>query len=51
VVVYAKDLVGAKAKIKQAGGKIIKEPLSFPGGRRFSFKDPKGNLLAVWSER
>ena len=37
-------------KVKAAGGKIVKEIFSFPGGRRFQFQDPNGNELAVWSE-
>ncbi len=37
-------------KVKKAGGRIVKEPFSFPGGRRFHFSDPSGNELAVWSE-
>ena len=51
VVIYAKDLSGIEAKVKSAGGRIVKEPLSFPGGRRFYFADPAGNVLAVWSDR
>ena len=51
VVIYAKDLSGTEAKVKSAGGRIVKEPLSFPGGRRFYFADPAGNILAVWSDR
>jgi uncharacterized protein len=50
VVIYASDLAGAEAKIKSAGGSIVKETFSFPGGRRFHFTDPSGNVLAVWSE-
>ena len=33
-----------------AGGRIVRETFSFPGGRRFHFADPEGNVLAVWSE-
>jgi predicted enzyme related to lactoylglutathione lyase len=50
VVIYASDLAGVEAKIKSAGGSIAKETFSFPGGRRFHFSDPSGNVLAVWSE-
>jgi hypothetical protein len=28
----------------------VRETFSFPGGRRFHFADPEGNVLAVWSE-
>ena len=50
VVIYATDLAGVQQKVKAAGGKIVKETFSFPGGRRFHFADPNGNQLAVWSE-
>jgi predicted enzyme related to lactoylglutathione lyase len=50
IVLYASDLEGAEAKVKAAGGAIVKDIFSFPGGRRFHFTDPNGNELAVWSE-
>ncbi len=50
VVLYSKALDDTLAKVKQAGGRIAKEPFEFPGGRRFHFNDPSGNELAVWSE-
>ncbi len=50
VVLYASDLQATEAKVKAAGGKIVKPTFSFPGGRRFHFTDPNGNELAVWSE-
>lgn len=50
VVVYASDLDAVQQKIKAAGGSIVKDTFSFPGGRRFHFSDPNGNELAVWSE-
>ena len=50
VVLYAADLEGLQAKVKAAGGTILKDTFSFPGGRRFHFADPNGNELAVWSE-
>jgi predicted enzyme related to lactoylglutathione lyase len=51
VVIYALDLEAMLASVKNAGGKIKKEIFSFPGGRRFHFKDPNGNELAVWSDQ
>ena len=30
---------------------ITQPPFTFPGGRRFHFREPGGNELAVWSER
>jgi predicted enzyme related to lactoylglutathione lyase len=50
VIIYAKDLEGMQAKVEAAGGALVKPIFSFPGGRRFHFKDPAGNELAVWSE-
>jgi predicted enzyme related to lactoylglutathione lyase len=50
VVMYAVDLPASLAKVKAAGGEIVKEIFSFPGGRRFHFADPSGNVLAVWSD-
>lgn len=51
IVIYAVDLADAEHRVQAAGGKIVKPPFSFPGGRRFHFADPSGNELAVWSER
>ena len=50
VVLYAAALEDTYAKVKAAGGKIVRETFEFPGGRRFHFADPNGNELAVWSE-
>lgn len=50
IVLYSNALETTKAKIKQAGGKIIEQIFSFPGGKRFHFSDPSGNEFAVWSE-
>jgi predicted enzyme related to lactoylglutathione lyase len=51
VVIYASALEAVEQKIKAAGGRIVKDTFSFPGGRRFHFSDPSGNQLAVWSDR
>lgn len=51
VVIYAKGLEALEAKVKSAGGSIVKAIYSFPGGRRFHFTDPNGNELAVWSDQ
>ena len=50
LVIYSTDLAALQQKVKAAGGRIVKEIFSFPGGRRFHFADPNGNELAVWSE-
>ncbi|MEU9831358.1 VOC family protein [Streptosporangium sp. NPDC048047] len=49
-VVHVDDLEAAYEKVTGAGGTIVKEIFSFPGGRRFHFRDPAGNELAAWSE-
>ena len=49
-VIYVDGLEEAYRKIVDAGGMITKEIFSFPGGRRFHFKEPSGNELAVWSK-
>ena len=50
VVLKAEDLEGAQKAVEAAGGVIVREIFSFPGGRRFHFSEPGGNELAVWSE-
>ena len=49
-VLFAQDLEAMAAKVAAAGGVIVKPIFAFPGGRRFHFRDPAGNELAVWSE-
>jgi hypothetical protein len=49
-VLYAHDLEAMQAKVTQAGGAIVRPIFDFPGGRRFHFRDPAGNEMAVWSE-
>ena len=50
VILYADDLEAAEARVRAAGGEILRAPYDFPGGRRFHFRDPSGNELAVWTE-
>lgn len=50
LVIYALELSLAQAQVEKAGGEITKPVFSFPGGRRFHFRDPTGNEYAVWSE-
>ncbi len=49
VVLYASDLEAARDRVSAAGGRIVKDIFEFPGGRRFHFRDPNGNELAVWT--
>lgn len=51
IVLYSEDLVATEARIKAAGGDIVQETYSFPGGRRFHFCEPSGNEFAVWSDK
>ena len=51
VVLYADNLEASEKSVRDAGGEITAEIFSFPGGRRFQFKDPAGNDLAVWSDK
>ncbi|MGZ3313065.1 MAG: VOC family protein [Caulobacteraceae bacterium] len=49
-VLYSTDLEATLAKVSAAGAKITRPIFDFPGGRRFHFRDPAGNELAVWGE-
>jgi hypothetical protein len=49
-VLYAHDLEAMADKVTAAGGAVTRAIYPFPGGRRFHFRDPAGNELAVWSE-
>jgi uncharacterized protein len=49
LVIYSRDLEATLEAVVKAGGRVVKEPYGFPGGRRFHFSDPSGNELAVWS--
>jgi uncharacterized protein len=51
VILYSGQLEAVEKAIRDAGGTIVRETFSFPGGRRFHFADPSGNVLAVWSDR
>jgi predicted enzyme related to lactoylglutathione lyase len=49
-VIRVDDLVAAEAAVRAAGGTISRAAFGFPGGRRFHFRDPAGNELAVMVE-
>lgn len=51
VILYSSDLDRSLEMVKAAGGEVTQEPFEFPGGRRFHFKDPSDNELAVWSDK
>lgn len=50
-ILYAEDIEASVAAVERAGGTITRPIFAFPGGRRFHFRDPAGNELAVWSDR
>lgn len=49
VVLYSADLADTERRIRAAGGRVVAS-VAFPGGRRLHFRDPAGNLMAVWTE-
>ena len=49
-VLFANDLEAMLTGVIAAGGEIIRPIFSFPGGRRFHFRDPSGNELAVFTQ-
>jgi len=49
-VVFSTDLEATLAKLQAAGAEITRPIFTFPGGRRFHFRDPSGNELAVWGD-
>ncbi|MCF4099516.1 VOC family protein [Maritalea mediterranea] len=50
VILKTSDLEAALAQVERAGAEIVEPIFSFPGGRRFHFKEPGGNVMAIWSE-
>jgi predicted enzyme related to lactoylglutathione lyase len=46
-VIQVESLEATEALVKRAGGEITKAAFSFPGGKRFHFRDPAGNELAA----
>jgi predicted enzyme related to lactoylglutathione lyase len=49
IVLYAKDLDAMEAKLRDMGAQITAHH-AFPGGRRFHFRDPNGNEIAMWTK-
>lgn len=49
VVLFSESLEEAVANVQDNGGTVTKAIFEFPGGRRFHFKEPSGNELAVWT--
>lgn len=51
IVFYSGNLEATMEKVSAAGGTIVKEIFTFPGGRRFHFAEPSGSEFAVWSDK
>lgn len=49
IVLYSNDLDAIEARVRAAGAEILSRQ-SFEGGRRFHFRDPNGNEIAVWTK-
>ncbi|HEY8696943.1 MAG TPA: VOC family protein [Rhizomicrobium sp.] len=50
MVFHVDDLEGTQARAHAAGAAMVKPIFSFPGGRRFQFKDPDGYEIAAWTQ-
>ena len=42
------DLESVEAAVRSAGGEIVSAIYDYPGGRRFHFVDPSGNILGAY---
>lgn len=47
-VIEVDNLEAALADVEAADGVIVRPIFAFPGGRRFHFREPSGNELAVY---
>lgn len=47
-VIRSSDLDAAERRVLAAGGTITRPQFDFPGGRRFHFREPGGNEMAVY---
>ena len=48
VLLISEDLAGSERAVTEAGGEVVEGPYDYPGGRRFHFRDPSGNVLGVF---
>ena len=48
VLLSVEDVEAMQAEVVAAGGEIISPIYPYPGGRRFHFSDPSGNILGVY---
>ena len=47
-LVRTDDADAALASVQAAGGRVVVDLHEYPGGRRFTFADPFGNILGVY---
>jgi predicted enzyme related to lactoylglutathione lyase len=47
-LVRSDDVDAALATVLAAGGRVVEDLAPYPGGRRFTFADPWGNILGVY---
>jgi uncharacterized protein len=47
-LVRTADADAALSSVLEAGGRIVVAMHEYPGGRRFTFADPSGNILGVY---
>jgi predicted enzyme related to lactoylglutathione lyase len=48
VLVISDNLDDSLQAVQDAGGELAEGPFDYPGGRRFHFRDPSGNVLGVF---
>lgn len=48
VLLYSEDLATSERAVRGAGGEVVEGPYDYPGGSRFHFRDPDGNVLGVF---
>ncbi len=48
VLVISDQLDLSLEAVTSAGGEVVEGPFDYPGGRRFHFRDPSGNVLGVF---
>ena len=47
VVLWTDDIEAALTRVTSAGGQITRPIFAFPGGERFHFREPGGNLFEI----
>lgn len=48
VLFQVRDLDASIAAVTGAGGEVVTGTFDFPGGSRFHFRDPSGNVLGIY---